>query len=553
MIASVKEVLQIDAKHRYIGVTEDIHPLSALESIPWDYSLPTLVQGRQSYNQQNLCTDIDEFRLNFYKKYPLFKTLPFDNLVIAGGSVQELISDSSSTRYRSSADIDIFVHGLTSKEEGDRRVHKLLDDIRDCIIETERAKYLDNVATILTKANFETKSTDSQNTSQTSFNSRRAPTKFGRNSQQSQEALSEEAKKFKENLIETLSQTLQFKRSGSTIFVTNEDFDKQFPGCPSSFYLPHLEQYRTKNSITIRVDALIIQVILRLYSSISELLHGFDLGSSSVAFDGSNVWLTSLGLLSVGRRINVVDTARRSTTFEARLKKYFQRGFAIVLPNLDMAKIPTRNHKWGVPEVVDLPYLTFSTNSIDGNAIRVGCFHRNQFSDVMEEEDGDCDYSITHLNNFRAAHLNVSNLVRGKDNFYWISEGYDDSVITKGPHITIGMINNIFRNLRGNIYNQGKLNTKSIFELINIKTLPEICDVLFKEGNCQSQRRQYLMDIIDQQLAVTIEMYKEKFENADFTSLNWILEDPQTQLTSSINPIIQKPEEYYGQYFKAKF
>ena len=43
------------------------------------------------------------------------------------------------------------------------------------------------------------------------------------------------------------------------------------------------------------LDPIKIQIILRDYSTLSEVLHGFDLGSCSVAFDGDNVYFTGLG------------------------------------------------------------------------------------------------------------------------------------------------------------------------------------------------------------------------------------------------------------------
>jgi len=34
--------------------------------------------------------------------------------------------------------------------------------------------------------------------------------------------------------------------------------------------------------------------------------------------------------------VNVVDTTRRSTTYERRLHKYLKRGFSIAIPKLDI-------------------------------------------------------------------------------------------------------------------------------------------------------------------------------------------------------------------------
>ena len=72
-----------------------------------------------------------------------------------------------------------------------------------------------------------------------------------------------------------------------------------------------------------------VQVILRAFPSLSTLLHGFDLPSSCVAFDGEEILLTSAAAYACAHRVNVVCPAYRSTTFERRLGKYFDRGVSL--------------------------------------------------------------------------------------------------------------------------------------------------------------------------------------------------------------------------------
>ena len=107
-------------------------------------------------------------------------------------------------------------------------------------------------------------------------------------------------------------------------------------------WLDAVEVFRTETCVTIRRrgrDAPLtphVQVILRLYDTISEVLHGFDLGSCAVAYTGDQVWFTSLSKLAFECGVNVVDMSRRRASYEHRLLKYFDRGFAVVMPNLDL-------------------------------------------------------------------------------------------------------------------------------------------------------------------------------------------------------------------------
>jgi len=105
--------------------------------------------------------------------------------------------------------------------------------------------------------------------------------------------------------------------------------------------LSPLTVYRTAGCVTF-VDSTPdhrpcpIQVILRRYSTLGEVIHGFDLGSSAVAWDGARVWLTALGALAAEHGINILNMAARRATYEKRLARYFSRGYGIVLPDLDM-------------------------------------------------------------------------------------------------------------------------------------------------------------------------------------------------------------------------
>ena len=125
----------------------------------------------------------------------------------------------------------------------------------------------------------------------------------------------------------------------------------------------------TTGVITIFVDcplaqdlparSLKIQLILRPFPSVSYLLHGFDLGSCAIAFDGVTAYTTTLGAFSLLHRVNIVCPSRRSTTYELRLEKYFRRRYAIAMPNLDIKAL--------VPgETLDLPFLRLQVEKVYG-------------------------------------------------------------------------------------------------------------------------------------------------------------------------------------------
>lgn len=84
------------------------------------------------------------------------------------------------------------------------------------------------------------------------------------------------------------------------------------------------------------------QIILRDYYSISEILHSFDIPCCAVAWDGTTTYMTQFAHWSNLHKIIVAMPKYRSHTYELRLMKYYNKGYAILFPNL---KLPTLNLK----------------------------------------------------------------------------------------------------------------------------------------------------------------------------------------------------------------
>ncbi|KIW13836.1 hypothetical protein PV08_06616 [Exophiala spinifera] len=98
---------------------------------------------------------------------------------------------------------------------------------------------------------------------------------------------------------------------------------------------------RTKNAITIvsEYPTRHVQIVLRLYKSISEILTGFDVDCSCVAYDGEQVWASPRALAAFMTQINTIDLTRRSPSYENRLSKYSHRGFEVFWPAIDRPRI----------------------------------------------------------------------------------------------------------------------------------------------------------------------------------------------------------------------
>ncbi|RYO99636.1 hypothetical protein DL766_009363 [Monosporascus sp. MC13-8B] len=92
-----------------------------------------------------------------------------------------------------------------------------------------------------------------------------------------------------------------------------------------------------------------VQIILRLYKSISEILTGFDVDCACVAFDGRQVYSNPRGITAIATRTNTIDLSRRSPSYENRLWKYRNQNFDVFWDCLDRTRINEDNF-WPIVE-----------------------------------------------------------------------------------------------------------------------------------------------------------------------------------------------------------
>lgn len=75
-----------------------------------------------------------------------------------------------------------------------------------------------------------------------------------------------------------------------------------------------------------------IQIILRNFKSVSEILMSFDVDSCAFGYDGDKVWCSDRSYNAITKAINVVKIDKRSQSYEYRLAKYGKRGYAVYVP-----------------------------------------------------------------------------------------------------------------------------------------------------------------------------------------------------------------------------
>jgi len=303
---------------------------------------------------------------------------------------------------------------------------------------------------------------------------------------------------------------------------------------------------RNKNAITVIIaDRYTVQIILRLYKSKSEILHGFDLGSSAVGWDGNELYFTSLGKFAHEYSCNIIDTTRRSTTYERRLRKYFERGFEIIFPNLNTAALKSKNLKHGLSEVVDFPYFSFSYNKLKGNKIYLDRF----LFDTAARKHGvsSSDYQIEDLHEHNVFYINLHSLAHETSDYYFIHEKHPiTDILTSKPTMSRRRVINYFDALKERAESGKSLNIHTIRTYC--KDLTKLATVLDDE---KESIEDFLADMIENEKQRILKLVKNITDENTKFPIEWRIENPGTQLTGSFNPIMEDPEKWYGEYYSA--
>ncbi|KAK0207385.1 hypothetical protein IW262DRAFT_1282164 [Armillaria fumosa] len=152
----------------------------------------------------------------------------------------------------------------------------------------------------------------------------------------------------------------------------------------------------TKNTISLffvsKYPFWIIQIVLRLYASIGEILVGFDIDAPCFAFDGQLVWGSPCGIGAVMRKANTVDMSCRSPSMESHFAKYATRGYKVLVPSLKLDEVDVRiyllhpSKLQGLARLLSLEHIATSDTSdgiVDSRIIN----DIMKSFDVMENND----------------------------------------------------------------------------------------------------------------------------------------------------------------------
>ena len=300
-----------------------------------------------------------------------------------------------------------------------------------------------------------------------------------------------------------------------------------------------------------------IQFILRDYTSHSQVLHGFDISSCSVSFDGTTTRFTSLGAWSYLNKLNIVWPAYRSTSYEHRLVKYWNKDFGLVFPHLE-------NFILGM---MNLPYLLLNIIYFSGNFA---------YGNIFLDSDVISDYSPKFPYSFVPSCLeiqnrNVFNILQNKDiyTFYKrysihnksnklniqiisnchnicgiVSESVFNTILDRLPYYSIYIM---ARKMNINFYLLKKIfkfDEQQISKLLEIVSFYNI--LMVENPNIKYNIDEESLHAIFNPL---IDKFKEQYNILKTKKINWWIPfNYNIPFTGSLNPIIEDPTNWYGEF-----
>jgi hypothetical protein len=551
--STIDTVLAIDVAHRYPGVTDGLVSLVDLTRKSWDFSCPTLEASLQSTFAETRVSSLKEYTDSFYALYPILESVPLNGLLIAGGAAGQFVLQSKRQCLWKATDVDVFVYGQKTTAEALARIEKFIIDLERAALQLRLAEYLKLLRTRCADLQRE--------------EAKISPDSVHLACAKGQLLLA----------IRTLQKFLSYppaiKLDGWEVVRPEWASDAEWDAVlakigPMSLGIPSVSgAIRSEGSLTVLFpDGGLpkIQFIFRLYASVSEILHGFDLGASAVGFDGKNVWFTALGKFAYEYGLSIVDVTRRSPSYEARLLKYMQRGFRLAAPGLDMAALSKSPCvKFGLPGVLDLPYMPLKFENVYTNRVIISgpmLIRDSQSGSATAEAQSDYGPDGEFLENedgcaeYKASYANLRRLLQGRRDFiYIVEDGAPLSRVvdtfTKPPHLSSDMINYLYDRFRRATWVGGHLNVRCLHAYVPLADLGKLVQLAVGgPGPMQDE----LDRLFNAQKAAAIKAWTEL--EGTTSAVKWITENPGKQgglLTGSRSPVVTTTAEWYGPHYKA--
>ena len=176
--------------------------------------------------------------------------------------------------------------------------------------------------------------------------------------------------------VESFNQTQQKKKEDRMGHHYPSGVSGFFPGDPGHVRRIDIKGVRRGAVITVKLSAIKapLQLVLIRYPTKEMMTSTSDIAATGAIFDGQDVWLSQEAKWELENMTIRVEKGRYP--HPSRIKKYFNKGFDICLPELDVSKIPRAyiDFGWNLVDAVRTPSLGFTYSAVEDKRITVQSF-----------------------------------------------------------------------------------------------------------------------------------------------------------------------------------
>ena len=328
------------------------------------------------------------------------------------------------------------------------------------------------------------------------------------------------------------------------------------------FSLDNFKVTRNYNVFSIEIPGYIkFQIVTKPFGSLPSLFAGIDLDCTAIAFYNNKIWFSDLGKFCFENLVFCINPCVHQDL--SRVIKYFDRGFDIIAPHLDMTKIPTRNFKYGLTEVIDMPHLHIYVSGVNSNDCKIFTSSirlANEDNTVSPNKLSFGMYRTMTTHSGEIIHKNILSLVHGNYHaFTYEGSGhlYKNSY-SNIPIITERMVINSYANVQNKLFANNQLSL-TYFSYFSILTKKQLMDKLFTQYLDENEGKLSYDLVLGQtftkHMEKTIKVLVEDQINSTKEMINTLTEEKIAKRVKEVEierearqPLTEV--EWYGTYYK---
>ncbi len=300
------------------------------------------------------------------------------------------------------------------------------------------------------------------------------------------------------------------------------------------------------------------QFIHRIYDRLDLVLGGFDIPYASIAWDGEDIWMIPTAVFCQMTNSVIIDVSRRSTTYESRIVKYAKTyNIYILFPGTSKEfissvcpEIMCRHHG------IQFPFLTITMHRHNFYPHDNDHYHKYsmisrsaaaQKGTMLVKEVND-DTELTQHHDYGDDGGSTEKYTQKRITIKYILSGKLDYVSTFS-YISSDMLNHTVLKLdawkkKDLIYAFERWPYHTCCRMFGKKFVDEVIHLIATD-TLDTQVEKYLA-------VINIKIKRgHELVSSNRRQIKWRTQNPGTQWTSSINPVMTNPRDWYGRFYES--